>query len=123
MRISDWSSDVGSSDLLRNVCPFDLIDDEHMRPRFRYRALRIGIDHDRLQGIPVDPVGDQPVGGLLPEVRSIKEFPRCALVVAPDPFDSAPVRVDPGRGTKIIQIRRAHCREKVFPYVMHYWVA
>src|SRR3546814_13094036 len=66
-----------------------------MRPRFRYRALRIGIDHDRLQGIPVDPVGDQPVGGLLPEVRSIKEFPRCALVVAPDPFDSAPVRVDP----------------------------
>src|SRR3546814_1901898 len=73
-----------------------------MRPRFRYRALRIGIDHDRLQGIPVDPVGDQPVGGLLPEVRSIKEFPRCALVVAPDPFDSAPVRVDTGRGIKIV---------------------
>src|SRR3546814_238635 len=102
MRISDWSSDVGSSDLLRNVCPVDLIDDENMRPRFRYRALRIGIDHDRLQGIPVDPVGDQPVGGLLPEVRSIKEFPRCALVVAPDPFDSAPVRVDTGRGIKIV---------------------
>ena len=73
-----------------------------MRSSTGHRPLSIKVDYHGFKRIPVDPVWIEPIGRLAAKIPGVERRALGATIIAPNPLDTTPMRVESCMWIKII---------------------